>query len=154
MITCPNCGQLLSDSALHCTNCGAKVVTNPEYHATYSAVPTAPKIPVSAKVKGFIGMGLGIEAFCILFLPILFSGASLFAASEDVYFGGIMFFYTIIYAVIELVFSIAGVILCASSRNSGFKNAVTIIGMIASIITIALSVISVFISMISMCIYA
>lgn len=157
MLFCRECGAQLVPGSKFCANCGTAVAVHQEpkpqpsgwmseaaapVEPTVSAIPVlpavpavaqAPVVPVKAKVFGFVGMGLAIEAIGMVLLSVLFVWAGV--GLEDGELLGSAFGY----GLVSLASAIVGLVLSVKSRSRGFKNAVTTIGIalgIASIVAL------------------
>lgn len=159
MLFCRECGAQIVPGSKFCTNCGTAVVAHEGSESqpfggmrepvepvmpVQSVVPAlpvtlapAPVVPVKAKVFGFVGMGLSIEAVGMVLLCFLYVFVGIGLEAGELLgsaFG---------YGIVALVSAIVGLVLSAKSRGRGFKNAVTTIGLglgIASIVVLIASI--------------
>ena len=158
MFICKNCGQIYGQSANFCSICGGQVVEqltpvteNPvNYYAPVT--PATPVIPVGARVKGIIGMVLGIEGFITALIfavyGLCFAAITAFGGSYDAEAGMLGTLYSvlwIVYTCIPLAMGIAGYILSKSAKTGGYISKITSSGKIFNMLTIILCGISIFI---------
>lgn len=105
MLICPRCGTHNYDGTYHCTRCNTPFLAQPIYVAT----PVYEKKPVPGRGLGVASMVLGILSivlFCVWFLSIPF-------------------------AVLGLIFGIAG--LCVSKSHG---NGMAVAGFVCSLVTL------------------
>lgn len=149
---CPNCGHAVDETMKCCQNCGEAV----NQSAPVYPIPAKPGLPVKVKVKGYVGMGISIDALVASILGVYFTMVC-FLASLGVYLGegvGIGFISTIfgwLFGVITLPVSIVGRILCRNSLREGNTSKACsagaklgLAGIILSVVTLVLGIAGLF----------
>lgn len=184
MPTCKNCGHTAENGANNCPMCGVAfeevnqqpqaeaqpayqqppvqeqpvyqqpVYQQPQAQPTYNAAPVTKTVPASAKVKGFIGMGLGIEAIVSSFVSYIYVILAFVESSYYYYYDGSYAGFAIGFSLVELAMAIAGVILSSKAREAGFEAAPTKLGKIFGIISIPLYGFAMFLALIALAVNA
>lgn len=163
MIFCPNCGTQLQDGTVACPNCGTFVNGQPQQpqqpqYNPYNNVPMGyvkPKIP--GRGAGIAGMvlaiiGLVYSFYCFLLAVSVSEGLS----QTETYYGGYYGYSEVESAIgagftIAIIFfsvlSILGVSLAGSGRSKGYRNGISMSGVIMGIIGLIIYLISIIIVM-------
>ena len=179
MPICKNCGHTAENGANNCPMCGVAfeeanqqpqaqpayqqpqaqpayqqpqaqpAYQQPQAQPTYNAAPVSTSMPASAKVKGFIGMGLGIEALVSSFLSYIYVILAFVESSYYYYYDSSYAGFAIGFSLVELAMAIAGLILSSKAREAGFESAPTKLGKIFSIISIPLYGFAMFLALIA-----
>lgn len=128
MSFCSNCGCALEPSSKFCRNCGAAVAEPsvpvvPVAPAVVEPVPQVYKAPVStsAKVQGFVGMGLAIGGLVFAIIGLLYTFIGL--VEEGLAFG-----FAIAFSIFSMPLSIVGGVLCDRSQEAGNTSAACSVG--------------------------
>ena len=149
---CPNCGQRVEETMKCCPNCGAAV----NQPAPVYPMPAKPGIPGKVKAKGYVGLGLSIDALIASIIGLYFT-MIFFLVSTGVYLEegiGMGFVTTIfgwIFGAITLPVGIVGRIMCKKSMEAGNTSKACsagaklgLAGIILSVITLVLGIAGLF----------
>lgn len=126
----------------------AQPYTSASGAASYTAHSAAAEVPAGVKVKGYIGMGLGIESLPMSFIAFICSMMALTIGESDFGFNT-MAPPAICFCIFQLAISITAMVLSSSSRNSGFTENATKLGKVFGLIGTIITGISLFFSLIA-----
>ena len=146
MAFCNNCGTQIPDGAAFCPSCGAKytpVPAAPTYQQPTYQQPTyqqpvygyqppvanaQPEVSTGAKVKGFIGMGLGIGSLAIAVIALIVG----FISVGEAYLAG----SAIGYSLVAVGLGVPAKILAGKAVEEGFIGTPTKLGSVFGLIGI------------------
>ncbi len=127
---CSKCGNLLTDEAAFCTNCGSKIqVPTPSNIMYQQVVCVKPKVPgrgfgISSLVLGIIGGFYSFVLFIgfssLLEMPLSYNMSTLSALLSGIIVYGVL-------PVLALIFSLV-------SKHKGYKNGISTAGLVLGIL--------------------
>lgn len=124
MAYCISCGQRVEDGAKHCPVCGAAIPAEQPVYVQPVPVQATPRVPVKARVLGYVGLGLGIDglASSIIFLlltAIYMAMAAIFYLQGEGSVGFIPVFLSLYFGFFSIPIALVGRMLCRKSMAGG-----------------------------------
>lgn len=148
MAYCISCGQRVEDGAKHCPVCGAAIPAEQPVYVQPVPVQATPRVPVKARVLGFVGLGLGIEGLItsvigIIMVAIYTALAALFYLEGEVGMGFLPTFFGVYMGFFTIPIAIVGRILCRKAIEGGNPSKVCVIGSKLNIAALIVSIVMV-----------
>ena len=171
MAFCPNCGAQLSGNEAFCPSCAAPVASQPQQPAyqqpvyeqpayqqpvyeqptyqqpvyaqpVYQQTTSAAPVQTGDKIKGFVGMGLGIVAliFAIIDFVMIFAVIGYAPVAAGL----------IVYVIFTIALAIPGMILSAKAIGNGFKGVPAKLGKIFSLVSLIIGGVALLVSIIGL----
>ncbi len=151
MTYCINCGKEVQQESGFCPYCGSALqrVQAVQYQQPvypYPVVEAQPKVSAGAKVKGFIGMGLGINAFVFgilaAFIGLFFVNIMVLNPGEMDDFMELLS-YPLSCGIVAIACAIPGRILSMKAISAGFTKKYPVRGKVFSLIGLILGAVGV-----------